>query len=100
MRRRALVCVAFLAACATTPAVAPAPEAALDGFARLPQDVVPESYALDLRVDPSADHLSGSVEIGVEVRRPTRRIVLHGDGLTIRDASVFCDVREGMRIPA
>jgi len=44
---------------------------------RLPRNVIPESYALQLRVDPSREKFHGAVDIDVTVKHDTRMIVLH-----------------------
>jgi len=50
---------------------------------RLPRSVVPESYALHLRVDPSRDWFHGAVSIDVMVKEDTRMIVLHASSITV-----------------
>jgi cytosol alanyl aminopeptidase len=89
-----------------TPAAPPAPAVLIptagaaippprdDG--RLPSDVRPTRYTLDLVVDPSGPTFSGRAWIGVAIDRPTRAVVLHGRGLTVREAAV---VRGGRRTP-
>lgn len=48
---------------------------------RLPRDVVPTGYRLDLTVDPAESHFSGYVEIDVAIRQPVAMIWLHGNRL-------------------
>src|SRR5215468_3404541 len=55
---------------------------------RLPPGVRPVRYALDLTVDPSKPTFTGKTRITVAIERPTRTIVLHGRGLTIRTATL------------
>jgi Peptidase M1 N-terminal domain len=62
---------------------APAPPAL-----RLPDDVVPIEYALELAVDPAQEKIKGAVTIAVEIKRPTRFIWLHGKRLSIEGATV------------
>lgn len=76
---------------AQIPGALPPPRA--DG--RLPTDVRPTHYALDLRVDPSRPTFAGRAWIEVVVERPVQGVVLHGRGLTIREAAI---VLRGRRI--
>jgi aminopeptidase N len=55
---------------------------------RLPDDVRPQHYLLQLDVDPRQERFAGTVEIRVEVRRPVSTIWLHGQGLAVSEASV------------
>ncbi len=55
---------------------------------KLPPGLKPTRYALDLQVDPSARTFGGRVRIGVAVYQPTRAIVMHGRGMTIRAATL------------
>jgi alanyl aminopeptidase len=95
-RAASVAALLLAAACAgprtgTAPPVTAAPSAALeppDGNARLTRDAVPTHYTLRLDVDPTADRLFGGEIIDVDVAKPTRRIVLHGEKLTIREATV------------
>lgn len=57
------------------------------GF-RLPRDVVPRAYAIDLTTSPRRKSFSGSVAIELELRAPTESIVLHARGLKLRVATV------------
>jgi len=50
---------------------------------RLPRSVVPLSYSLRLRVDPSRDWFHGAVIINVTVKDDTRMIVLHASSLDV-----------------
>ena len=54
---------------------------------RLPDDVSPQHYRLQLEVDPRQERFAGIAEIRVEVRRPVSRIWLHGQGLAVGEAS-------------
>ena len=108
---RAALCL-LLVSCAaappasTAPPAAPgtSPTAALPASAppgpredgRLPPEVRPRHYALDLHVDPTQTTFSGRAWIGVALGRATATVVLHGRGLTIREATF---VRAGRRTP-
>ncbi len=59
-----------------------------DTSQRLPDDVRPHRYDLELEPDLDAATFTGRVVIGVHVQRSTRRIVLHSLGLEISAASV------------
>lgn len=49
---------------------------------RLPKDVRPAHYRLQLALDPATPRFTGTVEIDVEVARPVDAIVLNARGLT------------------
>lgn len=53
---------------------------------RLPGDVVPRAYTLDLTVDPDQPRHHGVVRIDVDLRQPTRVLRLHATGLQVRSA--------------
>jgi len=50
---------------------------------RLPQDVVPQSYAIDLTIVPEKDTFSGEVRIAVTLAGETDHIWLHGRDLRV-----------------
>ena len=54
------------------------------GF-RLPRDVVPRAYAIDLTATPRRKAFDGIVSIRVELRAPQDAIVLHARGLSLRE---------------
>ncbi|MEA2700888.1 MAG: hypothetical protein QOI66_5159, partial [Myxococcales bacterium] len=106
---RNAVILALLLGCArpSTPALAPPPRSApalaanggpsaalaaqlppprTDG--RLPSDVRPTRYALDLTIDPAQPTFSGRARITVTIDRPTSAIVMHGRGMTIERAQL------------
>ncbi|KAJ3692007.1 hypothetical protein LUZ60_012357 [Juncus effusus] len=57
--------------------------------ARLPEFIVPKQYDLFLKPDlSSACKFAGSVRISVEVKAPTRFVVLNAADLDVRDGSV------------
>ena len=66
-----------------------APPAAAGDYprGRLPDDVVPQRYALTLAIDPRKTSYSGEVDIDVQLQKPTQRIWLHGHGLVVKDAT-------------
>ena len=53
---------------------------------RLPDDVVPVRYHLDLTVIPEQDHFAGKIEIELDVRKPADTVWLNARNLTIDDA--------------
>jgi aminopeptidase N len=57
------------------------PKLRLDGSAQ------PLNYAVDLTIVPDRDTFRGSVDIGLDVRRPSTILWLNGVGLTIDEAS-------------
>jgi alanyl aminopeptidase len=65
-----------------------AAEGDLDGNRRLGRGVVPRSYRLDLRIDPSRDRFFGKGQIDVEVATTTSTILLHASGLEFSRARV------------
>ena len=75
-----------LAACSRpqAPHAPPEPGASV----RLPDDVVPESYAISLAPDLARMTFAGAVSITVDVRRPTKALVLNALDLSIARASL------------
>src|SRR5450755_3977056 len=55
---------------------------------RLPGDVVPQSYGLELTIIPASDHVDGIVRIAARVVKPTRIVWLNARGLTVASAKV------------
>ena len=53
---------------------------------RLPKHIVPLRYTLRIEPDIEKARFAGSETVTIEVRQPTRRIVLHSLGLEISDA--------------
>ncbi len=64
---------------------------------RLPADVTPTRYALQLSIDPRQERFSGEATIEVTLSRARRVIYLHGQGLDVRAAEVVVD---GEAVPA
>ena len=97
-----LACAAAAGSCgapppAVKPAASPAPTAAATARAepppprddgRLPSGVRPTGYQLSLHVDPAKDGFEGHVQIGIQVAKPTRAIVMHARKLEIESADV------------
>ncbi len=55
---------------------------------KLPEDVIPLEYDLNLTVDPSKETFSGFAAIGVRLTRPRSHMWLHGMGLQVKQAQV------------
>lgn len=55
---------------------------------RLPTDVAPTRYALELIIDPAEASFDGVMQIDVEVRRPTQTLWLHARDLTVMSAEL------------
>ncbi len=72
--------------------------AAIAAAARLPSDVIPDHYRVELNVDPSQPRFSGRTSINVRVLKPLRRIYLHGRDLAIR--SVRAEYEDGRTLSA
>ena len=56
--------------------------------AQLPGNVVPQSYRIDMKMDPDADTMSGTVWIKVNIKKPTTKIWLHGKHMTVNNAII------------
>jgi aminopeptidase N len=78
---------------APTVAAAPAPPAPAPAAFRLPGDVAPKHYALDLTLDPKADEFHGEVAIDLDVRRATGVIWLNATDLKIGEATLTRDAK-------
>lgn len=55
---------------------------------RLSGDVQPLHYRLDLTIQPEAATFSGIAAIDVDVRKPSKIIYLHGNGLDVQSATL------------
>lgn len=55
---------------------------------RLPDEVVPTHYSLQLELDPERDRFSGAVEISATLKQAQRHIWMHGLGLDVSSVSV------------
>ncbi|HTY68514.1 MAG TPA: M1 family metallopeptidase [Alphaproteobacteria bacterium] len=60
---------------------------------RLPKDVVPVRYAIDLAPDLGAKTFAGEETVELEVRRPTQRVVLNAADLTVAAAELVDEPR-------
>jgi alanyl aminopeptidase len=84
---RPVLALLVLFACASTrPARPPRDEQAPSG--RLPRDVRPLRYSLDLTVLPHQENFSGVAEIVIALSRPRDLIYLHANELDVREATV------------
>ncbi|MDH3589546.1 MAG: M1 family metallopeptidase, partial [Gammaproteobacteria bacterium] len=85
-RRFCLFVIVCLGAC-TAPDLPPEPPEPVVlsevPAGRLPQVVVPLSYALDLTIVPERDMFSGHVTIALDLRQAVDRFFLHAAGLTV-----------------
>ncbi len=64
---------------------------------RLPNDVTPTAYRLDLTIDPSRARFTGHTEIEAVLARPSTTVYLHGNGLRVTSARI---VARGRTYPA
>jgi len=55
---------------------------------RLPEDVRPVSYRLDLTLIPDQDTFTGAVDIDLDVQKPANTIWLNSRGLTLDEATL------------
>jgi alanyl aminopeptidase len=77
-----------------TPAPPPPPSAPeLLSGGRLPREVTPRAYSLELEIIPSSEQFSGRAQIAVELSKPTRRILMHGRSLNVSQAVVHAGGR-------
>src|SRR5690348_12411090 len=56
---------------------------------RLPKDVVPVRYTIDLAPDLNAKTFVGEEAVEIEVRQPTQRVVLNAADVTITAAELL-----------
>ncbi|HYM61331.1 MAG TPA: M1 family aminopeptidase [Thermoanaerobaculia bacterium] len=55
---------------------------------RLPQNVIPDHYAIRIAPDLAAETFAGEETIDVDVKESTDSVVLHSIGLTLRDVAI------------
>lgn len=55
---------------------------------RLPQQAVPQHYALELTIDPEQEHFSGRTKIELAISQPLDDLWLHGNNLHIKSAEL------------
>jgi len=84
------MCLCGQPACATLFGGSPGGELDLEGAAgaarlRLPQDVKPLAYTLELSVLPQREVFSGRTQISVELLAPRREVWLHGQRLQVKE---------------
>ena len=84
---RALAAAALALACARGGPPAPSTDDAAPEQ-RLPREVRPLRYALQLNVMPERDGFQGTARIEVELERPARRLWLHARDLEVKSATV------------
>lgn len=65
---------------------------------RLSDAVTPHHYRLDLKIDPTEQYFSGTVEIDVTLSGPSSHIWLHGNALEVTEA--YLTTAAGARINA
>ncbi len=58
---------------------------------RLPGDVAPVRYEVEMSLDPAKDSFAGITSIQIEARRPARVVWLHAQEIAIRSASFATD---------
>jgi aminopeptidase N len=96
---RAVLVFACLMLGLTLAGCGPAPRgAAVAPVAQLPRTIVPQSYKLDLTVDPKAEEFSARAEIDVVLKERGRKLYLHGAGLRV--SSVYLLTAEGAKVRA
>jgi alanyl aminopeptidase len=102
LRPAALAAVTLLSACgarqtppaeppaASAPAAQPAAEASAPTppTLRLPGDVRPTGYTVELTLDPKVTAFQGTADIDLEVVKPTSVIWLNGKSLTVKQATL------------
>src|SRR5689334_20971231 len=88
MRDRFAVLVALLLSTAAAAASGEPPPG------RLPDTVTPLHYRLMLTIDPRQANFTGHADIRISVRRPTKTIWLHGNGLTVAHVAISARARQ------
>jgi aminopeptidase N len=56
--------------------------------AQLPGTVTPQHYNLTFEIDPTKEDFAGATEIALRVNEATRRIWIHGNGLSVSEATL------------
>lgn len=56
--------------------------------AQLPDTVMPESYDIQLKIDPQADTMSGRVSINVKMEEATNKVWIHAKEMTVSNAKI------------
>lgn len=65
---------------------------------QLPRDVLPERYALRLRIDPAVESFSGTAKIDLNFTTAKDLFWLHGNGLSVSSAKVVFQGRETIEL--
>src|ERR1700759_1286797 len=55
---------------------------------KLPEDVAPVSYALELKIDPREERFSGQTKIHIKLAKATDHVWLHGQDLTVTNVEI------------
>lgn len=63
----------------------------IEGFDRLPNNVIPSHYNLYMNIFLEQQIFNGNVEIKVNISKPTNNITLHATQLKIEDVSIIPD---------
>ena len=96
---RAVLVFACLILGLTLAACGPAPRGnAVAPVAQLPRTVVPQSYKLDLTVDPKSEYFSARAEIEIVLKERGRKLYLHGAGLHV--SSAYLLTADGAKVRA
>ena len=66
---------------------------------RLPTQVRPTGYAVELTLDPAAPAFQGVVDMDLEVKEAAEALWLHGRHLTVREATLTVDGRSEVLTP-
>ena len=83
------LCAAALALCLTAgcrtqkPDALPLEASTVDGQLRVEQPLAPVHYTLDLSVDPVSGVSKGSAVVLVDVKKSTRTVIMHAEGLKL-----------------
>ena len=100
LRPVALAAVILLCACGarqsppaeptatSAPPPGPAAQTPTPPALRLPGDVRPTGYTVELTLDPKVSVFRGAADIDLEVVRPTSIVWLHGKHLTVKEATL------------
>ncbi len=86
----ALAVLALLSGCAPSETSAPTAKNEAQSsnipHAQLPGNVIPQSYRIDMRINPDADSMSGVVSVDVDLKQDLSQIWLHGKDMTVTSA--------------
>src|SRR5436190_2326477 len=85
--RSTIAVLAFLM-CAIAPSAAEEPYAFERAPGRLPKQIIPKHYAIELEPNLDSLTLAGSELVDIDVREPTDKLVLNALGMTLADAII------------